>query len=410
MRISTIQVFNRGVEGITDTTGQTAKTQAQIASGVRVQTPSDDPVASARILQLDQDKARRDQYISNIDSAKGRLELEEAQLSAVNDVIIRLKELTVQAGNGTYSHADRQTLADEIDERLRGLADLMNSQDANGEYVFSGFMGGTKPFEKTDGGSFIYQGDEGQRFINVSSSTMVAINDSGKGIFVDIPSAQNSFITAAGVNNTSNPAATITQGLIVDQVAYDAFYPEDMIITFNDPTLVVPNQSNYTITLKSDGREVVSNVPFNGGNITANGVQVSVFGNPNVGDRFTIESTPTQGLLTTVGRLAEGLRNFDNTQRTELSTLLANTLDNLDNGLTSVLQVQSKIGARINSLDSTRDVLGQVDIASNQILSDLRDLDYAEAVSRLSFESFILEAAQQSYIKIANLSLFNFIR
>lgn len=417
MRISSIQAFRTGVEGMTDLSDQSVKTQSQISSGRRVQTPSDDPVASARILQLNQDKAQRGQFISNIDDASGRLELEEAYLQSVNNVIIRVRELTIQAGDGAYTIEDRKAIANELEVRLQELADLMNSRDANGAYMFAGFKGDTKPFVKTDGNNYVYQGDEGQRFVNVSSSTTIAASDSGKTLFVDIPSAENSFYTKASPGNSAIPPAVITQGLIVDQQAYDAFYPEDMIITFNDPadmTALIPPQPaqlNYTIRQKSDGRPVLENVPFTSGDhISVKGVDVAIKGTPNVGDRFTIESTEKQSLLTTVGRLIDGLRQFDNSQQSSLDDLISSSLQNLDNAQTSVLQVESQIGARLNTVDSVRGLLEQVEITSQEILSELQDLDYAEAVSRLSFETFVLEASQQSYVKVAGLSLFNFIR
>lgn len=410
MRISTIQAFNLGVNGIKDVSDQTVKTQNQLSSGRRILTPADDPVASARVLQLNQDSAQRDQFIANIDGVEGRLELEEVQLGSINEVIIRIRELTVQAGNGAYTMEDRESIAEELDVRLEQLVDLMNSADTNGDYLFSGFSGDTKPFVEIDTGNYVYEGDEGQRFVSVSASSTIATSDSGKSLFVDIDSAKNTFFTKVSPNNVANPPAAITQGVIHDQDAYDAFYPEDMIITFNAPTAVVPTQSNYTITQKSDGRVVSANVPFiSGDHINVNGVEVVIEGTPVENDSFFIESSEKQGLLTTVGRLIEGLRTFGDNQNASITNLIETTMSNLDNAQTSILQVQSQVGGRLNTLESTRDLLVQIDITTQEILSELQDLDYAEAVSRLSFETFILEAAQQSYVRVASLSLFNFL-
>ncbi|MEC8427687.1 MAG: flagellin, partial [Pseudomonadota bacterium] len=89
--------------------------------------------------------------------------------------------------------------------------------------------------------------------------------------------------------------------------------------------------------------------------------------------------------------------------------LIQDTLNNLENAQTSVLEVRSEIGARLNTIESTKALHEEVEIVSKQLLSNLQDLDYAEAVSQLSFESFVLEAAQKSYAKISGLSLFNSI-
>lgn len=410
MRISTLQAFNIGVNGITDVSKQNIKTQQQLSTGSKILTPADDPVATARILQLEQEQSTRTQYQKNIDSVKGRLELEDGVLSSIDSVIRRVRELTVQAGNGAYTKEDRSLIANEIEVRVGELADLMNTRDAGGEYIFSGFKGQTKPFIEADAGNYVYQGDSGQRMVSISPSTKLPINDTGNYLFVDIPAANNTFYTYANPNNTAEPAAVMTQGFVSDQEKYDAFYPEDIIITFNDPNAIVPPGPNYSVTQKSDGRSLVANAVFNQGQpITIEGVTVTIQGTPNQDDSFLIESSPKQNVLSTLGKLIDGLNTLDNSNVGAVRGLIDSTLANIDNGQGRLLEGRSNIGGRLNTLDSTKSMQEQQDITSKKILSELKDLDYAEAASRLSFESFILQAAQQSYTKIANLSLFQFL-
>ena len=98
MRISTLQTFQNGINGILDRQTGVNKTQQQISSGRRVLTPADDPIASTKILQLQQDIAQKDQYKRNMTAAKNRLNLEEATLKNATDNLARLKELTVRPG------------------------------------------------------------------------------------------------------------------------------------------------------------------------------------------------------------------------------------------------------------------------------------------------------------------------
>jgi flagellar hook-associated protein 3 FlgL len=77
--------------------------------------------------------------------------------------------------------------------------------------------------------------------------------------------------------------------------------------------------------------------------------------------------------------------------------------------MATMLQARSDIGARLNTADTTRELHGDVDIVSKKVLSELRDLDFAEAVSRLTAQSLVLEAAQRSFAKTAGLSLFSVI-
>lgn len=410
MRISSLQSFNQGVNGIKNVSEQSYKTQNQISTGKRVLTPSDDPVASTRIVQLNQEQSIRDQHMANIDRVAGRLDLEDAQLGAMNDILTRVRELTIQAGNGAYTKIDREAIAVEIEQRLEELADLMNSKDAGGEYIFSGFKGQTQPFVKNDSGAYVYQGDEGRRYVSIANGANVAVSDSGKSVFEDVVSAENTFYTTAGINNTSNPPATISQGIVVDQEAYDAFYPDDMLVTFYTSARGL----EYRVSSKADGRVLADgaanpNAYGSGAGITVNGISFTINGTPTVTDSFSVESSPKQGLLTTIGKLVEGLRTLDNDQPEALQHMLDTSLSNLDNAETRLLQVRADVGARMNTLDSTKALHEQLEVASKGILSDLQDLDYAEAVSRLQFETFILQAAQQSYIKVQNLSLFNFL-
>jgi flagellar hook-associated protein 3 FlgL len=69
--------------------------------------------------------------------------------------------------------------------------------------------------------------------------------------------------------------------------------------------------------------------------------------------------------------------------------------------------VRSQLGARLNVVENARSLSADVKLVSQEVLSELSDVDFAEAVSRLSLQTFLLEAAQQSYTTISRLSLFN---
>ena len=82
-------------------------------------------------------------------------------------------------------------------------------------------------------------------------------------------------------------------------------------------------------------------------------------------------------------------------------------LTNLDNGMVNVDGVRGAIGARLNMIETTQTDNEDVSLVNKSIQSELRELDYPEALSRLSFQSISLEASQQSYVRIAGLNLFN---
>jgi len=416
MRFSSLQTFTRGTDQMIGLSSQVNKTQEQISSGTRLLTASEDPVASSQVFKLEQEGRVREQYTDNITLLNTRLELEEAALSSVNDILIRVKELTIQGNNGSLGLTDREAIVAELSVRQEELADLMNTRDASNEYLFSGFKGSTQPFVDNGVGNYTYQGDEGQRFIQIASSTRVPSNDSGKTVFVDVDSAQPTFRTSENPTNRASPPALISAGLVRDQQAFNEVYPEDFIIEFQNPDdmllLGQPAGLNYNIIQKSDGRVVESNVTFNESvKIEFNGIELTIAGSPSIGDTYMIESTDNQDILTTMSRLIDGMSNLTLSAEDQetYQQLMVDSLVNVDNAQTSVLEVRAEIGARMNTLQTTQELHEEVDVISVGLISSLKDLDYAEAVSQLTFESFVLQAAQQSYAKISGLSLFNSI-
>ena len=406
MRLSSSQIYTTGLRGITNASNEVARTQEQIASGQRVLKPSDDPVASTRILEIESDLAISKQYQRNIDNVEGRLQRAEVQIDNVEGVIDRVRELVIQAGSGALTNQDRQQITVEINQRLEELVDLTNARDENGNYIFSGFKTDTAAFAAV-GDNYAFQGDEGVRFEQVANGLNIASSESGKALFADIATVNNNVAVSAGVNNTSD--VQVGRGQVVDQDVFDAVFPEDYAIIFNDTTSVAPVGPNYSVKRLSDGQLISTNVPFDLATpIIINGVEVTLSDIPNPTDTFLIESTSKENMLNTVQRIGASLASF--TDPTERSAFIGDALNNLSNIQENLLSGRGRIGARLNTLESTRASQQSLDLISTGVLDELRGLDYAEAVSRLSFQSFILEAAQQSFVKVSSLSLFNFLR
>lgn len=410
MRITTLQQHKTGLSNMLKNQEHLNKTQNQVATGRRVLTPADDPVAATKILQLEQDLAQREQFDTNMTAAENRLRLEESSLSSVTDYYTRLKELTVQAGSGGNNISDRQAIAAEVEQIQLALVDVFNAQIPNGEYIFGGFKGSEPPFQIQPNGRYEYKGDEGQRFLAIGSGTVVATGDTGKDLFMDVGAVRNGFTTA--VNPLNRGTTAINAGFVVDQQAYDAFYPDELIITFNAEAAIEPAEPNFTVRRASDNRVVegLVNQPYvEGKELVVAGVALTLSGQPEPGDQVMTRSSPQQSVTDTLYRLIDGLRTLEDNPRDSatLDTLLADSLGNLENSLASVSRVQSKVGARLNMIDNTRAMSDDIKLVNQEVLSELKDVDMAEAVSRLSLQTTLLEAAQQSYTMISRLSLFN---
>lgn len=410
MRVSTLQTYHLGVNAILDNQAQVQKTQQQISSGRRVLTPADDPVAATKILQLRQEIAQRKQYEQNMNAADNRLKLEDSTLGSVSKYITRIRELTIKAGDASYTQKDRKAIAMELSQIQKALADLFNTRDANDEYIFAGFKGTEPPYVQNRSGRYEFKGDEGQRLLTINTSTTVATGDSGKLIFEDIKSAKNTFFMHQSSKNKGD--ARVSAGFVTNQEKFDELKHDNLIITFNPETDVTPPGRNYTIRRASDNRVVegLKNMPYTDGKgIDALGINFAVYGDPKPGDRFIAKSSSKQSISDTLSRLIDGLNRLGDTPKDNktLATLLADTNKNTVNAQASVSEARSQVGARLNVVQRNRDLSADIKLVNKGVLSKLSDVDFAEAVSKLTLQVTLLEAAQKSYGTISRLSLFN---
>jgi len=186
MRISTAQWYRQGVDAMLDNQSNLSRTQLQLASGQRMLAPSDDPTAATKVLELDQLLGKVSQFQRNADRAETRLRREEEVLEGMGDILQRVRELAVQGNTDSLTPEDRRAIALEVRQHLDGLLALANEMDSNGEYLFSGYRTGTPPILDDGSGNYSYQGDQGQRLVQIGSSRHVATNDPGDKVFMGI--------------------------------------------------------------------------------------------------------------------------------------------------------------------------------------------------------------------------------
>lgn len=182
MRISTQTLFETGSARISDLQSGLVRTQQQISTGRRVLVPSDDPAGSARALDVTQSQSLNTQYGLNRQYAKESLGAVESTLSAVTSLLQDVKTTVIAAGNPVLTDVERGFMATELQGRFDELIGLANSRDAMGNYMFSGFQTATPAFVATATG-VQYQGDQGQRLMQVEAARQVAVSNTGQSVF-----------------------------------------------------------------------------------------------------------------------------------------------------------------------------------------------------------------------------------
>lgn len=302
MRVSTGMIYNQGVSSIQERTADLLRLQQQVSTGRRILVPSDDPVAAARALETTQAQSVNDQFQINQGAASDALGLYENKLAAVEDLIIHIRTRAVEAGNGSFSREELGYIATDLRGQFDALLAVANSQDGNGEYMFAGYKGDTVPFSASVGGAVSYAGDQGERTIQVSSSRIMPVTNSGDEVFMRI-----------------------------DGASADVFSMiSDFITALENPAASVP-------------------------------------------------------------------------------TAVSTVIGNMDNALDNVLRVRASVGSRMNEVEALGNVASDLSVQYSETLSRLQDVDYAQAVSDLTLEKTYLEAAQQSFLRISQLSLFNYL-
>jgi flagellar hook-associated protein 3 FlgL len=431
MRISTSMLYDSGVAGIQQREQQQIRLQQQMSSGLRMVSPSDDPVAAAAALEVKQSLALNTQQHVNGDSVKSQLGLEENALSDLTALLQDVKTLAINAGNPALSNAERTSLAAELDGRYQELIGIANRDDGNGNYLFSGYQGATRPFVEVSGGNVVYNGDAGQRLVQIGPNRTIAANDSGDSVFRAIRTGNGTFTASAAAGNTGG--GVIDAGVVNDPSKWNvAGNARDFSIKFDvtggvttyDIVDNVNNVSLLTGAAPAAGPYLRTFVP--GGAISLAtqappdtnpapfdfGASVSVGGAPNSGDSFDLNASTNQDMFATLHNMVTTLRTGASAAAASMAGFQGGInagLSNIDNALNNVLAVRASVGARLKEVDNAQSSSENVALQYAKTLSGLQDLDYTKAISDLSQQQVILQAAQQSFLRITKLNLFDLL-
>lgn len=400
MTISTTQIFRQGINAILSQQEGLSRTQAEIASGKRIQTPSDDPSGAVKILDIEEQIATAEQHLRNGEFARTELYLEEGAMTGAQNVLQRVRELMIQANNDTQSESTRQGIATEVRARRDELLALANTRNASGDYLFSGFQTDSLPFSM-NGGNVVYNGDQGQRRIQVGPSSLVPINDAGIDVFQLIKNGNG---TLSVDNASSNTGSGIVQSLSQDNSLVSDTYTLNFIqLTPNDPITYEVRDSSAAL-VSSGNYASGESIGFNGAVIVLNGA-------PANGDSFTVSPSVNQDIFATLNNIITALEapSTELADNANFHNDMAAGLNDIDQALDNFLRIRSNIGSRLNNLDSQSEVNENFLLRMKDAASQVQDLDYAEAISRLSAQSSSLEAAQKVFIEVQGLSLFDFL-
>jgi len=186
MQISTSLLFDRASAQMSAVQNSVAKSQAQISEQKQVLNPSDAPDQAAVITRLKSLIGRQDSYSNTLDAVQAHLDQENSTLSSAGDILVRIKELNIQANNATIGASTRTVIANEMQGLRDQLLSLANTTDTTGNYIFSGSKVHTPAFEPDSTGVVQYQGDQTAMSVAVGENRIVNVNRPGTKAFVSV--------------------------------------------------------------------------------------------------------------------------------------------------------------------------------------------------------------------------------
>jgi len=400
MRISSIEQFQQGIDSILNQQAKLNQTQLQLATGKKVLKPSDDPAVATQLLNLSSLKANNLQYDRNINTAQNELELQESVLASSGNVLQRVRELVIQANNATQSSQTREAIADEISNLADELLQLANTKSPSGEYIFAGYNSRTPAFAKS-GAGYVYQGDQGQRLLQVSEDTQLAVRDNGADLFQGMMTGDGRFLLETPASNTGD--GIVKMSSTIDSIG------DDYTMVFTQANAGDP--ITYSVSGAASG-VVAAGTYQSGEAIAFNGISIEIEGGPTNGDSYQVNRSVRQDVFQSVQSIADALLAGGDTvaQSSKRVNDLGQSISTMDQALEHLQSRRTIIGNRLQALDTRADENANGLLRLERQTSELNDLDFAEAVSRLNLQTTALQAAQQAYIKIQGLSLFNYLR
>lgn len=399
-RVSNNTFYQRAFEDFQSHQSAIAKLQQQIGSGRKILQPSDDPAGAARSLDIQSVLNGLETYGTNAGLADLRLSLEDTTLAGVGDLLVRVKELALAANSGIQTDESRNAYRVEVEQRLKELLDFSNVRDANGDYLFAGFKGDTQPFDISSG-TASYNGDQGVRELQISVTRQIASADSGDRVFMRSPAGNGKFSVSAQSANTGT--GILSAGSVVDLASYLA---HDYSIRFTSAT-------NFDVIDDTLGTPVLSGQSFSpAGAINFNGLGVSISGQPAAGDRFDISPNSGRPIFDTLTEFINAVSQApaNPAASARLNQRLNGVIADLDQAIGHVLDVRTSVGARQNALQAVASESEDLRVELKTNLSDIEDVELDVAIGRLQQRMNGLQAAQQTFISISRLNLFDLLR
>lgn len=402
--------------------GDMAKLQEQLATGKRLNRPSDDPIDTANALKLRTKDAQFTQFHTNINDGTAFMGVTDTSMVSMNTLMQRTRELALQASSDTMSGTERRYIQKEVDQLVRQMISLGNT-NYKGDYIFSGTQTKVQPFPTKESVASLPENYNTRSMIYFDASTLPpgtpvqlrnAFDDSAitnllPGSF-SMASADSGGVRHNWVEGTDYsldysagtitilPTGTDPAALAVDVSDGHAF-DAGLNGYYN---FVSPNRFTITCEYIGNPQNIYGDIVSNSGDVLReieSGVRMPV--NISGDELFADTATGTTMLNTLISFSQDLLYN----NRTGIETAITN----IDTLFKNILSAQAKNGARMNRFDTTLERNEGQATQSQELLANLEDAELADTATRFAQLQTVYEAALKSAAQIVKPSLVNYL-
>ena len=417
MTISTSLFFSKAVSLMSRNQSDLATMQEKVATGKEIIRASDGVDKALNISRLKSNIGKLDSYEQSLNLVGDRLRIEESYLQGTSDILTQIKTLTIQGANATYSTSDRAVIALEIEELVKEIQSLANGADVNGNYTFAGTRVKTQPYQEDESGIVRYRGDQVETSINLTDTRTTTIGRSGPDVFQSIFTGDRINVVpgiydlSMGSNITVGDRFSMTidghefqytahagdNGFSVAQQFFNSIQNKIDLSELDNLTVALDGTSLKITTTDGSARDITRSSTKIIGGTSGLAIPVDPTQAPEIGRPEKMEFFET--LHSVVSAMRVGSR--DDVQ---------SKLNDIDQMIDQATLGLADIGVERSSIDSELDLNGELKATLKASLSSEEDLDYAAAITKLQAKMMALEAAQSSFAKISNLSIFNYLR
>lgn len=418
MRISTNEFLLGSLNDILAQQENVNKLNREISTGQTLIDASDDPGGAGEVIRLANQVGTLAYNTASGQAATQTLQSGVGTLQQVTNLLDQLRTtVTAAANGGVTNETDRQSDASLAEGLLQQLIQLANTQGPNGGYLFAGSQSNAPAFQTLASGQVVFAGDGGSNQVQIAPALDITSTVSGQNVFMNVPAGNNGIAVTASGGNTGG-AFVLAQGVTnVSQVTAAAIAGTAYDITFSGPATSLtyqvtsghgaPGSAGYNAT-----SGVVASGSYSPGSyIGFAGLSVGINGTPAAGDSFAVQPGATTSLFQIVQDFISALHMPQNGggQTAQAQQALQNVLANLGGALTGVLSAQATLGTSLAEIQSVAAQTTSQSAGANTTISDIQSANLPAVIANYSESLTALQAAQLSFAKVQNLTLFQYL-